>query len=71
MNDLEHAQLAQAENEERHRREDELLKRLRKECSGFRREVDDFSAETQQALKLLQEYAYDEYQRFELRRPRT
>ncbi len=37
------AQWAQLENERR--REDELLERLRKEYSGFRRECDEFSAD--------------------------
>lgn len=67
--DLEAAQLFQLELEGRRYREDELISRLRKDCSNFRKVNDEFDAEFKQALKLLQEYAYDEYQRFELREP--
>jgi hypothetical protein len=49
--DTEDAALAQMELEARRWNEDQLLKRLRKDCSGFREECDEFSAEFQSAVK--------------------
>lgn len=43
--DTDQAQWAQQELEERHRREDELLKRIREQYGSFRAECDDFNAE--------------------------
>lgn len=49
--DTEAAAYAQQELEERRRREDELIERLRKDCGSFRAECDVFSATFQHTLK--------------------
>lgn len=59
--DTESAAWFQKELDERKRREDELIERLRKDTSGFRKECDDFTAEFSSKRSILNRSEHADY----------